>query len=278
MRQADIELGKQYLTVVGENLARVVVVGVRETSGGRKGFAVRRFEETSVLPKVRTAAALRPCTQLDEPGRAPKTAPVANATPYHDGAWTTSKAQLNPLNTEVRFPGIPSEQVRTELKAAGYRWSGHTQCWYGATEKLPARYQKAPDQRIAFTGEPGIAKGPAIMEAARAAGTPVETRYLAPAPGSMEADALNVARATPPEPIPLHHGIIDWTARTTSPACGADPTRAAMTVNVADATCLTCKGLDRMIPVGPAQTGSTFTMSDGTRVETTLHELYPAPK
>lgn len=275
MRQAEVKIGHQYLTIVGENLARVVVVAQRETSGGRTGFVVRRFEETAVLPKVRTAAALRECPQktTTEQPRTAQAPTVPNTAPG-GGNWTRTQSTLNPLNTELRFGEVPSAEVRAELKRAGFRWSGHSRCWYGTTANLPAQYQKAPNVVVVFTDRPGEAKGPAIMEWAEKAGIPVETIHCAPAPGSMEADALNVARAEPPV---LHHGIIDWTAHTTTPACGAS-TRTAMTVNAADATCLTCKGLDRMIPVGPAQTGQAFTLDDGTRVTTTLHELYPAPK
>lgn len=66
MKQASIRVGMICETYVGGELARVVVVrehadsirwGIRK--GGRTTFDVRRVDGESLLPKPRTAAALR---------------------------------------------------------------------------------------------------------------------------------------------------------------------------------------------------------------------------
>lgn len=41
---------------------------------------------------------------------------------------------------EVVFPAKPSEEVRAELKAAGFRWAPSGGCWYGPKVALPARF------------------------------------------------------------------------------------------------------------------------------------------
>lgn len=60
MKQADVKVGETYWTKIGEQLAKVVVVGTRVDLKGRTRFTVRRLSEGRYLPKSRTAAALRP--------------------------------------------------------------------------------------------------------------------------------------------------------------------------------------------------------------------------
>lgn len=43
--------------------------------------------------------------------------------------------------TEIHFADKPAEEVREELKSAGFRWSRANACWYGKTDKLPAKYK-----------------------------------------------------------------------------------------------------------------------------------------
>lgn len=66
MKMKDIVVGATYLTYIGSNLSRVVVVSRVEgdktspfASNRRLSFRVRREDETTVLPKRRSAAALR---------------------------------------------------------------------------------------------------------------------------------------------------------------------------------------------------------------------------
>lgn len=70
MKTEDVKVGETYLTLIGDTLARVVVVQrrqgcpARDTMFGRKPkerdtFDVRRENEDRVLPKPRSAAALR---------------------------------------------------------------------------------------------------------------------------------------------------------------------------------------------------------------------------
>lgn len=67
MKEADIKVGEVYLTRIGESLCRVIVVQKREgyrltalSKKSRTTFDVRRENEDRVLPKPRSAAALRP--------------------------------------------------------------------------------------------------------------------------------------------------------------------------------------------------------------------------
>jgi hypothetical protein len=41
---------------------------------------------------------------------------------------------------EVHFQAKPPEEVRAELKSAGFRWARLSRCWYGPQAKLPERY------------------------------------------------------------------------------------------------------------------------------------------
>ena len=64
MKQKDVVIGETYLTRIGEELARVVVVSIHADrpymrEKVRTTFTVRREGETVHLPKRRTAAALR---------------------------------------------------------------------------------------------------------------------------------------------------------------------------------------------------------------------------
>ena len=60
MKTKDIVIGGEYLTKIGEARARVIVVAERPDSfSGRMRFLVRRAGEDRVLPKSRSASALR---------------------------------------------------------------------------------------------------------------------------------------------------------------------------------------------------------------------------
>ena len=71
----------------------------------------------------------------------PKTARIQNTeAPKEEPKPTTGfiRVEINPEfdGVEVYFPGKPSEETRTALKAAGYRWHGKKKCWYAKnTEK-----------------------------------------------------------------------------------------------------------------------------------------------
>jgi hypothetical protein len=67
MKVKEIQIGGTYLTKIGEERVRVVVVDRVPMLGGYQGdrqrpdrFRVRRENEARVLPKWRTAAALHP--------------------------------------------------------------------------------------------------------------------------------------------------------------------------------------------------------------------------
>jgi len=65
------------------------------------------------------------------------TTPKANNTV---DAVTVSEGS-KPDYSEVRFPAKPSDDERTALKTAGYRWSRYNGCWWGKTANLPDIYK-----------------------------------------------------------------------------------------------------------------------------------------
>lgn len=74
----------------------------------------------------------------DKPTRAP-----ANEADTHEAGDATVRPGTRPGYVEVVFDSKPSAEVRSELKAAKFRWSRHNACWYGKETALPARYRKA---------------------------------------------------------------------------------------------------------------------------------------
>lgn len=48
---------------------------------------------------------------------------------------------------ELRFPGKPSEAIRTTLKRNGYRWSPSSQCWWSRSTRY-ADFVAALDRQI----------------------------------------------------------------------------------------------------------------------------------
>lgn len=65
---------------------------------------------------------------------------AADATREVDGA-TVRPSRVREGFAEVVFPAKPAAAVLDELKAAGYRWSRFSCCWYGPASMLPARYR-----------------------------------------------------------------------------------------------------------------------------------------
>jgi hypothetical protein len=63
MKQKDVVVGGTYLTYIGQVLARVVVMQVREPIVGyqwKQRYVIRREGKDRALPRFRSAAALRP--------------------------------------------------------------------------------------------------------------------------------------------------------------------------------------------------------------------------
>ena len=62
-----------------------------------------------------------------------------------DGA-TVRPSTVRAGYVEVVHGSKPAEEIRAELKGAGFRWALRSRCWYGPTDRLPARYRTAtPD-------------------------------------------------------------------------------------------------------------------------------------
>lgn len=61
MKEKDIVVGKVYYTYIGSELEPVTVVGTAEPDryDKRRRFLIKRHGESRILPKARTAAALR---------------------------------------------------------------------------------------------------------------------------------------------------------------------------------------------------------------------------
>lgn len=70
MKQAEVKVGAEYLTMVGDRLQRVKVLRAEDWHHGRSGEYRTRFRvqttDGRVLPKARTAAALRPLPAREE--------------------------------------------------------------------------------------------------------------------------------------------------------------------------------------------------------------------
>lgn len=61
MKTKDVVIGHTYLTYIGAELCKVEVVGIRPRPDSRIVFNVRRVGDWKILPKARSAAALRAC-------------------------------------------------------------------------------------------------------------------------------------------------------------------------------------------------------------------------
>lgn len=60
MKQKDVKVGETYLTRIGAELCPVVIIHETTNYKGKTAFRVARVGEDTWLPKVRSAAALRP--------------------------------------------------------------------------------------------------------------------------------------------------------------------------------------------------------------------------
>ena len=62
--------------------------------------------------------------------KAPKKAEAAKDEPQKSGDVLRVEINAEFNGIEVYFPGKPSAEIRTELKANGWRWHNKKQCWY----------------------------------------------------------------------------------------------------------------------------------------------------
>lgn len=62
----------------------------------------------------------------------PKTARITTTKASTEASTSPVRVEINPEfdGVEVYFSGKPAEEVRTALKAAGYRWHSKKKCWY----------------------------------------------------------------------------------------------------------------------------------------------------
>lgn len=59
-------------------------------------------------------------------------------------AWTVRASSVRADFVEIVFNAKPADDVRTDLKRCGFRWSGRSGCWYGPATRLPAAFAAAP--------------------------------------------------------------------------------------------------------------------------------------
>lgn len=83
----------------------------------------------------------------------PKTARITgNSAKPKEERTNFIRVEINPDfdGVEVYFPRKPSEECRTALKSAGYRWHGKKKCWYAKnTEKNLQALRKIESENIA---------------------------------------------------------------------------------------------------------------------------------
>ena len=74
----------------------------------------------------------------------PSPRPKRSATVPSSARSTSSGITVSPSSIgragviELRFPSKPDEEVRSQLKAAGFRWARSNACWYGPEDRVPS--------------------------------------------------------------------------------------------------------------------------------------------
>lgn len=93
------------------------------------GWSVRSYQLNATYP---------PLIPVEDHLPAPK-APVEGTAVRSSGGVTISPSSIVRSGVvEVRFAEKPDEQVRAQLKAAGFRWARSNSCWYGSESRLPS--------------------------------------------------------------------------------------------------------------------------------------------
>lgn len=94
------------------------------------GWSVRSYLLTTTYP---------PYLPIEDHLPAPKAPMGVTAVRSSAGGVTVSPSSIGRAGVvEVRFVEKPDEQVRAQLKAAGFRWARSTSCWYGPESRLPS--------------------------------------------------------------------------------------------------------------------------------------------
>jgi hypothetical protein len=93
------------------------------------GWSVRSYQLSTTYP---------PHLPVEDHLPAPK-APVEGTAVRSSGGVTISPSSIGRAGVvEVHFAEKPDEQVRAQLKAAGFRWARSSSCWYGPESRLPS--------------------------------------------------------------------------------------------------------------------------------------------
>ena len=115
--------------VVRESDGRVLGTGVRPLAAGARG------DDRGVA--ARCAADIDQALTHRADGRPRVEAPAPGV---EVGGTTVRPSTMRAGFVEVVHGSKPPEDVRAELKAAGFRWAFGARCWYGPAARLPARY------------------------------------------------------------------------------------------------------------------------------------------
>lgn len=88
----------------------------------------------------------------DDGGRPPR--------PEFSTVTLTFNAAKNGL--QLHFPSKPSDEIRAELKAAGWRWSFRNGCWYHRDTPANQDFAERFVARLNSSAEPGRGSEPAV--------------------------------------------------------------------------------------------------------------------
>lgn len=73
---------------------------------------------------------------------------AADSEPREVDGVTVRPSPMRAGFVEILFPDKPAEEIRAELKAAGFRWSRFSCVWYGPAACLPARYRSGAGDEL----------------------------------------------------------------------------------------------------------------------------------
>jgi len=117
MKTVNVKIGETYLCKVGDRLVKVVVIarctGEMHASGrmGVDTFRVKRVDSATVLPKTRTAAALRPIPVSPLQGYDSSGNAIRSTTPVIGAVQVSSLEELETLDD----PALPHEPAIPDI-------------------------------------------------------------------------------------------------------------------------------------------------------------------
>ncbi len=161
MKTVDVRIGATYLCRVGERLVEVVVTerhpGAMRNSGRRSPdmFTVHRVGEQKYLPKLRTAAALRPILEASTP-EATRPSAIAAGREAYEKAVAQGRNPLEAENAAIKAYNETSNETARHatpisqefyLSAAENKvgWCANCQAFRGTDIEADSRELECPD-------------------------------------------------------------------------------------------------------------------------------------